>query len=75
VIPAADGAPAVTFTVQRRGTEVVVRWQGEPNNWRLLLVGAEAAQSVAGGIAALTGTGLLITPDTGATTILVTLAA
>jgi alpha-D-xyloside xylohydrolase len=72
VIPAADGAPAVTFTVQRLGNEVVVRWQGEPTNWRVLLVGVGAAESIAGGIAAVTGAGLLITPDTGATEILVT---
>ncbi len=46
VIPAADGTPAVTFTVSRKGSEVRVEWQGEPKSWRLELMGENGIQVV-----------------------------
>ena len=45
VIPAADGTPAVTFTVSRKGSEVTVEWQGEPKNWRVELMAEQRQPS------------------------------
>jgi alpha-D-xyloside xylohydrolase len=75
VIPTAAGAAAVTFFVTRSGNEVCVRWQGSPQNWRLLLTDVGACASVAGGTAALDTARLVVTPDTGAPELTIALAA
>lgn len=71
VIPRADGAPAVTFSVTRAGGEVLVQWQGAPQQWRLLLVGIQTA-GVTGGSSASTAQGTLITPAAGVSRLVVT---
>jgi len=66
IIPAADGSPAGTFSVQRASNTVSVQWQGSPRNWRLLLVGVRSAGSVSGGAAETTAGGVQVTPAEGA---------
>lgn len=73
-IPHADGSLAATFTVQRAGSEITVQWQGSPRNWRLLLAGAHAAVAVAGGAAAGSAQGLVVTPEGDGDRIVVTIA-
>ena len=73
VIPAADGSPAVTFTVHRAGNDLAVQWQGAPKNWRLLLVGIESNGSISGGSAESSAAGLLITPAAEQTEPMITL--
>ena len=65
VIPAADGAAAVTFVVRRVGDEIVVTWQGAPKHWRLLLAGVASIPFVNGGVASDGAHGVLIAPAEG----------
>jgi alpha-D-xyloside xylohydrolase len=74
VIPAADGAPAVTFSIARTGPQISVRWIGAPMRWRLLLSGIAAGATVVGGTAAASSGGLLVTPSADVAALTVTLA-
>jgi alpha-D-xyloside xylohydrolase len=73
VIPTADGSPAVTLRVQRKGNQVAVEWQGEPKSWRIQLVGVTSTASATGGSVASTAAGLVVTPAAGVTKLVVTL--
>ena len=71
-IPTADGAVAVRFEVRRDGQTITVRWEGMPKQWRLLLVGVEAVEAVAGGAAEQTDSGVQVTPAADATELQIT---
>jgi alpha-D-xyloside xylohydrolase len=75
VIPAADGTPAVRFTVERSGRDVGVTWQGEPKRWQLLLVGVPSATGATGGTVENTAQGVRVTPAPGASALTVSLPA
>jgi alpha-D-xyloside xylohydrolase len=74
VIPQADGAPAVAFTVKRAGSRIEVTWQGTPKNWRLLLVGIGSAVAVTGGATQSKAPGLAVQPAEDADRITISLA-
>jgi alpha-D-xyloside xylohydrolase len=73
IIPAADGAATVIFSVQRSGQTVTVSWQGAPNNWRVQLIGVASLASAAGGSAVADPAGVVVTPAAGATALTLTL--
>jgi alpha-D-xyloside xylohydrolase len=75
VIPTAEGAAAVTFTVQRRGATITVTWQGAPRRWRAQLIGVASAASVDNGSAAADPAGVVVTPATGAAALTITLGS
>ena len=66
VIPNLDGAVAVRFTVQRSGSLIKVTWDGEPQQWKVLLVGISAIDGIDGGMPERTAAGTLIAVDPGA---------
>jgi alpha-D-xyloside xylohydrolase len=63
IIPTTTGEVAATFTVERMGQTIRVIPDGKTTGWRVLLVGMDAVNEVAGGTFALESQGLLVTPD------------
>jgi hypothetical protein len=65
---------AVVFNVQRLGSVITISWEGEPHQWRILLVGVQSFASVIGGIMQVADEGAFIMPEDDATTVQVILA-
>jgi alpha-D-xyloside xylohydrolase len=59
-IPALAGNLAATFVIKREDRTITVERQGTAKNWRVLLVGIEAIESVEGGAAESSPQGLLV---------------
>jgi alpha-D-xyloside xylohydrolase len=74
VIPTLQGEVAVVFNVQRLGSVITISWEGEPHQWRILLVGVQSFASVIGGIMQVADEGAFIMPEDDATTVQVILA-
>jgi alpha-D-xyloside xylohydrolase len=73
VIPNVDGSVAVRFNVWRDGDVVNVQWEGEPQNWRVLLAGVQSAGDVTGGAWESTDAGVLVTPEADASGLVIAL--
>ena len=73
-IPATDGSVAVRFELRRDGQTITVRWEGAPQQWRLLLVGVASVEDVAGGAAEITEQGTRVTPTADATALTMALS-
>lgn len=65
-IPTLAGETAATFTVQRMGNVITVTCVGQANDWRLLLIGVDAAMTASGTVEQ-TANGVLIMPSDTAT--------
>ena len=62
-IPATDGTIAVRFNVSRSGDTIHVGWDGDPKQWKLLLVGLAGSATVEGGDVVSLDDGLVVTPN------------
>ena len=72
-VPSLNGETALTVEARRAGAEIQVTARGNPQSWRFLLRGFARVQSVTGGSAQVSETGVLITPDPGEEQLLIIL--
>ena len=70
-VPGMAGGTALTAQVTRTGNELRITVQGTTKPWRALLRGVGAVAHVQAGAAAADALGTLITPETGASTVVV----
>ncbi len=63
VIPNLNGSVAVRFRIQRSGSLIKVQWEGEAQQWKVLLVGIDAIDGIAGGTPERNTMGTLISVD------------
>jgi alpha-D-xyloside xylohydrolase len=72
-VPTVAGGLALSASAVRSGSTIKVSVQGETTTWRLLLRGVDSVASVIGGKASWDVLGTLVVPDSGVTSVDVTL--
>ena len=70
-VPDMAGGTALTAQATRTGNELRITVQGTTKPWKVLLRGVKAVAKVQGGAAAADALGTLLTPETGASTVVV----
>jgi len=65
-VPTLGGDTGLVVSVSRSGAEYSIKAEGDTSDWKVLLVNIKSVKSVTGGKYAVSETGTLITPDTGA---------
>jgi alpha-D-xyloside xylohydrolase len=72
-LPALNGDLVATATAARSNQSVRFRVEGRADRWRVMLRGMKSVTSIQGGSAVVDELGVLVTPDTGMTEVMVNL--
>ena len=73
VVPTLTGGAGPTFEVKRTGNIITVNPRGTTQPWRLLLVGIDSVASVEGGGVENSSNGMLVTPTSATSSLLISL--